>query len=133
MDIYDAFAQNTSAVSQISRSDNGRLNQIKFNSKSETVDFEGETYEASEIIDQLRNSSHFEEVDFQNFKRQSTVESSGGPSTGLIAAGYITGFLLPIIGIILAIVLFVKGSGKHGGGVLATSIFSWIFWAAIML
>lgn len=64
MDIYDAFNQKSSAVSQISRNEDGDLELIEFVSKSEEVEFEGETYQANEVIDQLRNSSNFEETDF---------------------------------------------------------------------
>ena len=132
MDIYDAFARNTDAVSQISRSDNGRLEEIEFNSKSATVEHEGETYEASEIISQLRNGSQFDEPNFHYFVRNGGPDSSDGASTGLITAGYITGFLLPIVGIILGIVVMVKGSGGQGGGIIGFSIFSWILWAALL-
>jgi len=135
MDIYDAF-NNTSAVSQLSRSSNGRLEEITFESKSETVEFEGDTYEASEIINQLRNGDQFEEPEFHTFVRSTSVgsgEDNGGASTGLIVGSYITGFLLPIIGIIMSIVLFVKGETKHGFGALGLSLFSWMFFAAILM
>lgn len=132
MDIYDEFARNTSAVSQISRSDNGRLEEIEFNSKSATVDYEGETYEASELIDQLRNGDQFEEPEFQRFVRSSNVDSDGA-STGWITAGYITAFLLPVVGIILGIVVMTKGSTGQGFGIIGASLISWLFWAALMM
>lgn len=52
-------------------------------------------------------------------------------SSSLIATSYILAFLLPIIGVVMAIVAAAKGEVKHLFGILVVSILSWIFWMAV--
>lgn len=132
MDIYDAFAQNSSAVSEISRRDNGRLDKISFNSKSETVEFEGETYEASEVISQLRNSDVFEETSFQTFQRSSTISKEGEVGTAYKVFAYLFALLLPIVGIGFGIYGWTKGS-NHGVIVTVISAINMIAGCAMMM
>lgn len=41
---------------------------------------------------------------------------------GLLIAGIITGLLFPIVGLVIGIVLFVKGRASHGGAVLGACV-----------
>jgi uncharacterized OB-fold protein len=57
---------------------------------------------------------------------------SGGASQGLVVAGYALGFLMPLIGFIIGIVLLSKGTANHGVGARVVSLCSFFFWAGVM-
>lgn len=48
---------------------------------------------------------------------------------GLIATGYITAVLLPIVGFIIGIILIAKGKGGHGAGAMILAVLAFVFWA----
>jgi len=50
----------------------------------------------------------------------------------LIMWGWLGACLLPIVGLVIGIVLCVKGKINHGIGQIVVSIFSWIFWMAFV-
>jgi len=53
-------------------------------------------------------------------------------STGLITAGYVLGFLMPLIGFIIGIVMLVRGTTNHGVGAMVVSLCSFFFWIGVM-
>jgi hypothetical protein len=44
----------------------------------------------------------------------------------------VVGALLPIVGVILAIVLLARGRGAHGAAVLLTSLLSFLVWSLLL-
>jgi hypothetical protein len=50
----------------------------------------------------------------------------------LIMWGWLGACLLPIVGLVIGIVLCVKGKINHGIGQVVVSLFSWAFWAAFV-
>ena len=50
-------------------------------------------------------------------------------SDGLLAAGYITAILIPIIGFVVGIVVMAKGRSGHGIAMIIISIVAFVMWA----
>lgn len=44
----------------------------------------------------------------------------------------IVGFLLPIVGVILTIILWARGHGAHGAAVLLTSMLGFVVWSLVL-
>ena len=64
-----------------------------------------------------------------NFSKK---EEGDGVSSGAIAAFYIVGAIIPIIGWVGAVYLLVKGKVGHAIGVAALSIFMPFFWIGVL-
>lgn len=47
-------------------------------------------------------------------------------------AEIVVGVLLPLVGVILAVVLLAKGRGAHGAAVLLASVVAFVVWAAVL-
>lgn len=56
------------------------------------------------------------------------------PATDKVGVGsYIAAILLPVVGVIIAIVQYAKGNASQATGILLTSIVAWFVWAAILI
>ena len=64
-------------------------------------------------------------VPTDNFEKK---KEAGEISQGIIVAGYILAFLIPLIGGIIGIYAMVKDKPGHGIGMLVLALFSFFFW-----
>ena len=57
---------------------------------------------------------------------------SSSPDESLIAAAWVTVFLLPLIGFICGVILVAKGQVGHGVGSMLTSLLMCFIWVAVL-
>lgn len=62
-------------------------------------------------------------------QRQATSEPD---HSGLIAAGYVTAILIPVIGFVIGIVLLAKSKTGNGIGVMIVSLVAFMFWLSAL-
>ena len=55
-----------------------------------------------------------------------------GESSGLMIAGFITGVVIPLVGLIIGVILLAKSKIGAGFGVIIVSVLSWLLWIAIL-
>jgi hypothetical protein len=56
----------------------------------------------------------------------------GTVSSGTLTAGYICAVVMPIIGVVVAILCLAKGKITHGVAMMALSVAGWCFWAGFL-
>lgn len=59
------------------------------------------------------------------------IQASSSGSSGLVEVGYLTAVLLPVIGLVIAIILLTKDEDDHGLRVLLTSVVCGIGWLVL--
>lgn len=61
------------------------------------------------------------------------MENKKEISTGTLVFGYILSVFIPIIGFIIGIIILAKGKVGHGVGMILSSIFWTLVWAAALV
>ena len=91
----------------------------------------GETVDvALRTAEEARRGQGVQMVNINARQAEQPTDDGDSQSSGLVTAGWLTAFLMPFVGLILGIVLLVKGRRiGHAIGILVVSVAMFAFWA----
>jgi DNA-directed RNA polymerase subunit RPC12/RpoP len=90
----------------------------------------GETIDvALRSAEEAKRNNGIQMVNINERRNVVVPDDSLNSNSGLVTGGWITAFLFPFVGVIIGIMLLVKGNRiGHAIGILCTSLFMFMFW-----